>query len=473
MDAMSAHIESARSRPPAPELDEKTLERCKGGDRMACRAFVVRYERLVFAFLSRALGRDDHVLDLATRTFLRALRAIPGFDSSGSMKLSTWVLSIAARQAKEHGRTDGEGDLQLPHILCNMHGFSVSDAAFALDLPEAAVKAKLPQDRERTPTDAADPVLAPPHEFAERVLREWSRERPSGRLPTASPTAMDSREPHLGPAGPRDGGASTRRAARFRMAVGLLSIAAAVTVFLRLSAKADRASADGNEVKTRLNAVNVQELRANLEATEKRRLALESELAKAERAAVASGLPVVMVPDPYDPTPEDWQTLAREGRFVARVPCVDVSGWAPAPADLARLGLGPAEGATVRAASMRWSQAFWETSVRPLCAEVIGSSVLADKLGVDACQSVVLRAEEEVAPGRLLPSPAQSVAEMRAGQRPVPAPSDPASPAERLLLALSSALHGFEGELAASFGPKEAARLVRNRAMCSRAIALP
>jgi hypothetical protein len=36
-----------------PELDRETLERCRGGDPRALHAFVQRYERAVFALLSR------------------------------------------------------------------------------------------------------------------------------------------------------------------------------------------------------------------------------------------------------------------------------------------------------------------------------------------------------------------------------------------------------------------------------------
>lgn len=46
------------------------LARCKGSDPLAFRAFVVRYERPVFALLSRMLGRGSQVEDLAQETFL-------------------------------------------------------------------------------------------------------------------------------------------------------------------------------------------------------------------------------------------------------------------------------------------------------------------------------------------------------------------------------------------------------------------
>lgn len=94
-------------RQPAPirsstELDDLTLTRARMGDRAACGALVRFYERPVFALLSRMLAGKRHTglrEDLAQDTFLRALRALPSFDPSGPARLSTWLLTIAARLA--------------------------------------------------------------------------------------------------------------------------------------------------------------------------------------------------------------------------------------------------------------------------------------------------------------------------------------------------------------------------------------
>jgi hypothetical protein len=63
-----------------PELDRATLLLCRARDKAAFRAFVVHYQRAVFACLSRMLGRGPHVDDLAQEVFLRAYRAMPAFD---------------------------------------------------------------------------------------------------------------------------------------------------------------------------------------------------------------------------------------------------------------------------------------------------------------------------------------------------------------------------------------------------------
>jgi RNA polymerase sigma-70 factor (ECF subfamily) len=81
------------------EIDAPLLDRCREGDPAALRAFVTRYQHMVFAFLSRTLGAGPHVEDLAQEVFLRACRALPRFDSGGVGRLSTWVLSIASHVA--------------------------------------------------------------------------------------------------------------------------------------------------------------------------------------------------------------------------------------------------------------------------------------------------------------------------------------------------------------------------------------
>jgi RNA polymerase sigma-70 factor (ECF subfamily) len=89
----------------AADLDEVTLARAQAGDRLAKTALIQRYQRPVFALLSRMLGNDAEVLDdLAQETFARVLRALPGFDRYGRARLITWILTIATRLALDHLR---------------------------------------------------------------------------------------------------------------------------------------------------------------------------------------------------------------------------------------------------------------------------------------------------------------------------------------------------------------------------------
>ena len=91
---------SAAARMAAP-LDELTLRRAQRGDERAWRALIERYQQPVHALIWRLLaGRARHrVEDLVQETFVRVLRALPGFDPAGPASLSTWMLTIAARLA--------------------------------------------------------------------------------------------------------------------------------------------------------------------------------------------------------------------------------------------------------------------------------------------------------------------------------------------------------------------------------------
>jgi RNA polymerase sigma-70 factor, ECF subfamily len=171
----------------APESDRALLARCKRGDPVAFRAFVVRYERAVFALLSRVRGGGPHVEDLAQETFLRAYRGFSSFDLDAQAKPSTWLLTIATRVAldsskrrapalapleeadavsaastpeserarAELGRAIARAARDLPEdqraafVLAEFHDFSIAEVALALGVPENTAKTRLFRAREK------------------------------------------------------------------------------------------------------------------------------------------------------------------------------------------------------------------------------------------------------------------------------------------------------------------------------------
>jgi len=171
---------------PAP-LDASVLVRCRAQDPVAFRAFVVRYERMVFALLSRMLGHGSEVEDLAQETFVRAYRAFPTFDIDGPAKASTWLLTIATRLAldtrkrkrvvatdleaaeqassgstpesslerRQLGRALADAASMLPDdqraalVLAEVHGLSIAEIATALEIPENTAKTRLFRAREK------------------------------------------------------------------------------------------------------------------------------------------------------------------------------------------------------------------------------------------------------------------------------------------------------------------------------------
>src|SRR5688500_7230810 len=94
------------------ELDDVTLARARAGEQAAQAALIERYQRPVFALLWRMVGPQRALVeDLAQETFLRVLRALPGFDPHRRARLVTWVLTIASRLALDHLRgLTGRGD---------------------------------------------------------------------------------------------------------------------------------------------------------------------------------------------------------------------------------------------------------------------------------------------------------------------------------------------------------------------------
>lgn len=80
-------------------FDELTLRRAQRGDEAAWRALIERHQAAVHAVIWRMLaGRRVHrAEDLTQETFVRVLRALPGFDPAGPATLATWILTIATR----------------------------------------------------------------------------------------------------------------------------------------------------------------------------------------------------------------------------------------------------------------------------------------------------------------------------------------------------------------------------------------
>jgi RNA polymerase sigma-70 factor (ECF subfamily) len=143
---------------------------------------------MVFACVSRIVGRGPEVEDLAQETFVRAYRAFPGFDPGGPATVSTWLLTIATRLALDarkkkrvdvgaspsdeepsprpstpelslHRRELGEAidaaaaalpdDQRAALVLAEMHGLSIAEIAGALDVPENTAKTRLFRAREK------------------------------------------------------------------------------------------------------------------------------------------------------------------------------------------------------------------------------------------------------------------------------------------------------------------------------------
>lgn len=98
---MHSVLRSMRAVANPDEIDEITLRRAAAGERAASRVLVERYQHRVFALASRMLSRAPlaTIEDIAQDTFLQVFRKLASFDPNGPARLSTWILTIAARRA--------------------------------------------------------------------------------------------------------------------------------------------------------------------------------------------------------------------------------------------------------------------------------------------------------------------------------------------------------------------------------------
>jgi RNA polymerase sigma-70 factor (ECF subfamily) len=170
------------------ELDEITLRRAQRGDEQAFRALVERYQRPVCDLVYRMLNHtrlSNRVEDLSQETFVRVYGALERYEPGGTARLSTWILTIAARLALNELRktrrkvvplsdagelkveADGDRALQRQQLaralvraiaeldekqravvlLREYHGFEYAEIADALQIGVNTVKSRLARAR--------------------------------------------------------------------------------------------------------------------------------------------------------------------------------------------------------------------------------------------------------------------------------------------------------------------------------------
>ena len=170
--------------PRAGELDDRTVRRAAAGDPGAARRLVETYQGRVFALASRMLaGRGRATIeDAAQDTFLQVFRRLGSWKPGGPAKLSTWILTIAARRAIDELRRqrptlladldapgDARGDdrairreliaaieralhdlspeLRAAFLLREYHGLDYAEIASALGIDLGTVKSRLSRAR--------------------------------------------------------------------------------------------------------------------------------------------------------------------------------------------------------------------------------------------------------------------------------------------------------------------------------------
>jgi RNA polymerase sigma-70 factor (ECF subfamily) len=175
------------------QIDDRTLQAMKAGDRQAFARFVDAYSGYVYRVALKVLGNPQDAEDVLQNTFIKVFENLHAFESRSA--LSTWVYRIAVNEAlmllrKQKRLTDAESDsidddehdleeikpqsfvdwcclpedtllsnelrgyldqavqelpekLRLVFWLRDVEGLSVRETAQVLDISEAAVKTRL------------------------------------------------------------------------------------------------------------------------------------------------------------------------------------------------------------------------------------------------------------------------------------------------------------------------------------------
>jgi RNA polymerase sigma factor (sigma-70 family) len=167
--------------PDAPPIDDDTLNRrVIAGDRAAFDVLVARHEARLRGFLRKLTGQPATADDLAQETFVRAWQRCRLFDGNGSYP--AWLVRIGWRLfldlerhehhlRDKHARSAGGSEAFEPNygtrldivaalavlppreraciLLCDMEGWSHSEAAKLLGLPLGTLKSVVARAREQ------------------------------------------------------------------------------------------------------------------------------------------------------------------------------------------------------------------------------------------------------------------------------------------------------------------------------------
>jgi hypothetical protein len=188
-----------------------------------------------------------------------------------------------------------------------------------------------------------------------------------------------------------------------------------------------------------------------LKECEHRLVTRETELTavKTILASLARDASTGELADPYNPsTPQDWKYLASFGVVRAKNFCFNVD-WQPSDIELGQLGLAPDDGPALTRAVAAADERLWQAT-EPACAKLVGTQEAA-RLGNEECWSNILYSFE----ASQWDADAQLVADIRAGNVPMPAASELDALATRFL-AMTSAVSDLEKDLTESFGTERA-----------------
>ena len=92
--------------------DEELVVLSTAGDSESFNQLVVRWERPIYVLAYRVLGREEDARDVCQETFLRAFRALKGFE--GQAKFSSWLYRIALNLCRDWIRRERRAPMVTP-----------------------------------------------------------------------------------------------------------------------------------------------------------------------------------------------------------------------------------------------------------------------------------------------------------------------------------------------------------------------
>ncbi len=209
----------------------------------------------------------------------------------------------------------------------------------------------------------------------------------------------------------------------------------------------------------------VSAYRKRLEALEGQKKTLEERLLVAEKDLDREkrGGDGAKGKSEFDLSQEDLVALAKEGTIKYMAPCAK-KGYRPEPEVLNKMGLAPQDAETIEAAYKKVNE-WREARMRPACVEAIGKSELTERVPVDGCMHLLSDVLGE-ANGTERRDQQQLAADIRAGLKPMPRAGEKVPPLTQMMLAATGASKVLEDELAKTFGPDEAHRIVYSDELC-------
>lgn len=176
------------------DADEALVTRCHNGDRGSFATLVSRYEQPIFNLAFRMLGEREEARDVAQEAFLKALENLHRFDPK--YRFFSWLYRIAMNEALDAiGRRGRQTELTDVHVanddvlgeataadvgarvrselfqlspdhravlvLRHYQDLSYEEIGQVLELPDATVKSRLYEARERLRLRLAGAGLEP------------------------------------------------------------------------------------------------------------------------------------------------------------------------------------------------------------------------------------------------------------------------------------------------------------------------